>query len=177
MSDPQQSWSNNPNAPKISHGLYFTEKSRFAGVFLGSILYGLYKHPVYTSSYPYSVYSDLSGILIVLFFQCMVALLHPANRGREGIRWLISYTVAMFSFATILTGTGLHLYSICYVDNREYPGVEGKISPGPLGYRSLISPGAVSMTERLMSHLNYWLADGYLVSCLNDTPALPHPGI
>jgi len=33
-------WSDNPNAPKISYDRYFEEKVYFAGVLLGSILYG-----------------------------------------------------------------------------------------------------------------------------------------
>lgn len=45
------------------------------------------------------------GVLIVLFFQCIAVLFDPANRRGEAIKWgLISYTVAMFSFATVLTG-------------------------------------------------------------------------
>ena len=41
MSDSQlKLWSDNPNAPKISYDQYFEEKVYFAGVLLGSILYG-----------------------------------------------------------------------------------------------------------------------------------------
>ena len=99
----------------------------------------------------------------MLFFQCMAALLSSANRKREGIRWwLVSYTVVMFSFATIILGTGLAIQLDCYIDNREYPLVEG----GPLGCRAVLGTGAIGMTDALMFQLNYWLADGFLVCCL-----------
>ena len=42
MSDSQESqpWSDNPNAPNISHYVYFLEKIWFAGNLITSILYG-----------------------------------------------------------------------------------------------------------------------------------------
>ena len=169
MSDSQeQLWSDNPNAPKITYALYFAEKSYFAGILLAAILYGAY------GTFRLHIRSVLiclvlPGILIVLFFQCMTALLNPVDRRREGIRWwLVSYTVLMFSFATVLTGTGLHTQSICYIDNREYPGVEGAIVPGPFGYRFLIRPEALNMVNSLAFLLNYWLSDGFLVGNLSD---------
>ena len=57
MSNSQdQPWSDNPNAPKISHSLYVSEKAIFAGHFLHSILYGTSKthHP--TPVYPRSLF-------------------------------------------------------------------------------------------------------------------------
>ena len=124
--------------------------------------------------YPRSIGTVLTGILTILFFQCMIALFSPVNRRREGIRWwFVSYTVLMFSLATVLTGTGLHTQSICYIDNREYPGVEGAIAPGPWGYRFLIRPEALSMTNSIAFLLNYWLADGFLVGALFDTAIPP----
>ena len=41
----EQSWSDDPNAPKITHYLYFREKAGFAGYLIGSILYGTLKVP------------------------------------------------------------------------------------------------------------------------------------
>ena len=106
----------------------------------------------------------------------MVALFNPANSRREGIKWgLVAYTVAMFSFATVLTGMALNIESISYIDNREFPGGEG-LSPGPLGYRSSIWSGALTVTPSSMFLLNNWLADGFLVSSLFDT-APTSPGI
>ena len=50
MSDSQQKpWSNNPNAPKIPHVLYFQEKANLAGILIASILYGTQKTPPPTS--------------------------------------------------------------------------------------------------------------------------------
>ena len=41
MSDSQEQWwPDNPNAPKITHILYFQEKATYAGSVIGSILYG-----------------------------------------------------------------------------------------------------------------------------------------
>lgn len=46
MSDSSQmSWSDNPYAPKIPYPVYLSEKSNFAGVFIGAILYGVYSDP------------------------------------------------------------------------------------------------------------------------------------
>jgi len=87
---------------------------------------------------------------------------------------LVSYTVVMFSCATISTGVAQHLQSISFIDNREFPGFGGVFPPGPLGYQSIASPMALSIVPNLASLLNYWLADSFLVSCLFDpAPASP----
>ena len=111
----------------------------------------------------------IPGILVVLFFQCMAALFNPANRRREGVRWsLASYAVAMFSFGTVLTGMGLDVASISFIDNREFPGVMGVLPPGPLGYQWFIRPTVLSIIPNLMFFLNNWLAEGLLVGPLFD---------
>jgi len=111
----------------------------------------------------------------MLFFQCMAGLFNSARRG--GVRWgLVSYTAVMFSFATIFTATNLNIESISYIDNRNFPGVEGALPPGPLGYQWSIRPTALSIVLNLMSLLNYWLADGLLVSPLVGA-AFSHPGV
>ena len=163
----EEVWSDNPNAPKIPYYLYIAEKSRLAGVSLGPILYGTWKISRLHAWIFVLKFSVVVGILVVLFFQCMVALFNSANRRREGINWwLVSYTVLMFSLATILLGTGMTVQFDCYIDNREYPGAEGGGDLGPLGYRDSIGPGALLMTDGLVSSLSYWLADGFLVGCL-----------
>ena len=49
MSDAQDKpWSDNPNAPQIPYYLYFEEKADFAGVLIGSILYGMHNAPQLT---------------------------------------------------------------------------------------------------------------------------------
>jgi len=98
----------------------------------------------------------------VVFFQCMAALFSPANRKREGVKWgLVSYTVLMFSFVTVLGGTGLHVESVSYIDNRGFPGGEG-VPPGPPGYR--LSRRSGGTVVAIMFFFNNWLADSLLVS-------------
>ena len=119
----------------------------------------------------------------MLVSQCMIGLLNPVNRRREAIKWeLVSYTVVMFVVATVLTGMGLNLGSISFIDNREFPGVEGVVAPGPLGYQVLINSSALRIVPSFMFLLNYWLADGLLVGlcsvlhspgCLMHFSALP----
>ena len=118
------------------------------------------------------------GIVIVLFFQCMTGLFDPANRRRDGIKWgLVSYTVVVFLFATVTTGTGLNLGSVSFIDNREYPGsVEGNIAPGPLGYQLTIYQTAISVIPSMTFLLGYWLADGLLVGPSFD-PLPMRPGV
>ena len=105
------------------------------------------------------------GIVIMLFFKCIVALFDPDNRRGGPIRWgLVSYTVAMFSLVTIGTATLLDVQSISYIDNREFPGVSGVLPPGPAGYQSFINPKATSITSNAVFVLSNWLAEGLLVS-------------
>jgi hypothetical protein len=111
-----------------------------------------------------SLRSTFLGIIIVLFFQCIGALLNPVNRAKGGIKWpLVAHAVAMFSFVTIYTATTLDLQSTSYIDNREFPGANG-ISAGPLGYQRLIHNSPISVVPIAMFLLNGWLADGLLVS-------------
>ena len=98
----------------------------------------------------------------------MTGLFDPINRRRDGVKWgLVLYTVAVFSVATVLTGTGLNLGSISFIDNRDYPGsVEPDIASGPLGFQLSIYQDAVSMIPSMAFLLGYWLADGLLVCSL-----------
>lgn len=143
MSDTSQtSWSNDPYAPQISRRTYFAEKMSFAGFLIGAICY---------------------GIVIVLFFQCMIALLNSANRKKEGIKWgLVAHTFFMFSFVTIYTAASLALQSISYIDNREFPGGGGS-PPGPLGYQLSNGFLGISVVQSVVFFLNGWLADGLLL--------------
>lgn len=164
----EQPWSNNPNAPKISHDLYFREKANLAGFLISSILYGTYEVPAYTPTLnPFFWF--ILGIVVVLFFRCMVALFNPVHRRSKDVKWgLVFHTVAMFSVVTVLNATQLNIESISYIDNRKLPGVLGLLPPGPLGYQWFIHSHALGIIPNFMFFLNNWLADGLLVSSLFD---------
>ena len=70
----------------------------------------------------------------------------------------------MFSFVTIYTAVNLHIQSISYIDNRNFPGDGPDLPPGPFGYQFYIYSKAISVLPSVMFTLNNWLADGLLVS-------------
>ena len=112
----------------------------------------------------------------MLFFQCVSALLCLTRRRGEAVKWgLVFYTVLMFSVVTVYTATYLNIQSISLIDNREFPGVEGVLPPGPLGYRWLIHSKALTgIVPNLMFLMGNWLADCLMVSSLFDvTPTRP----
>ena len=110
------------------------------------------------------------GAVIMLFFQCMAALLNPVHRRGEGIKWwLVSHTAAMFSFATVYTAMNLHIQSKSFIDNRRSYQINSIIyGSGPLDYQDGIRETALGITPNIMFSLNNWLADGLLVSPLFD---------
>ena len=163
-------FSTNPNAPKITYDVYFQEKANFAGILIASILYGA-RSPACAS--PICVLTSsvwlILGIVIVLFFQCVAALFNSAHRRGKNSKWgLLSYITATFSVVTVLIAMQLNLQSISYIDNREYPGVDGVTPPGPLGYQESIHASALTVIPDLMFLLNGWMADALLVSSLFD---------
>ena len=104
------------------------------------------------------------GVVVVLFFQCMSALLDPANRKMGSTKWgLVVHTATMFSTVTIATALGLNLQSNSYIDDREFSSNIG-LPPGPIGYKLLLYRNAFSIVPSFMFYLNQWLADGLLVS-------------
>ena len=124
-------------------------------------------HPP-TRTHP--VRSIIPGIVIVLFFRCMAALLKPIHLRGDGVKWgLVSYTVVMFLLATVFTATSLTVQSNSYIDNRGL-GVVYENGPwvpyfyGPFEYESTTCPRVFGFTPGLMFFFNYWLADGLLVS-------------
>jgi len=170
MSDSQSNWRpDDPNAPEITYQDYLLEKSTLAGNLIGLILYGtlrflLTRPPTYANHF---IVRSILGVLIVLFFKCMTALFSPVYRRSEGIKWgLASYTVIMFSLVTVYMATRLHVISVSYIDNRNYPD-------GPYSYLVDMSSGAVGLAYRITFRLNNWLADGLLVSPLLDPIARP----
>lgn len=111
-----------------------------------------------------SVPSAVPGIVIVLFFRCLSALLSTTERSRGGVRWgFVAHTAAMFSLVTIYTAINLEIQSISNIDNREFPGTD-VMPPGPFGYELFISSTAIGVVPTIMFQLNTWLADGLLVS-------------
>jgi len=95
----------------------------------------------------------------------MTALLNPVHRRGEGIKWgLVSYTVVMFSLATVDTAMNLNTESISHIDNRNFPGAAGVAPPGPIGYFESISLKAVNIVPNVAYVVSNWLADGFLVS-------------
>ena len=111
----------------------------------------------------------------MLFFKCMIALLDPINRRGERVKWgLVSYTVVMFSLATVYTTTNLHILSISYVDNREFPGIEGELDPGPIGYLQFIYFKTITIVPNVTFVSSNWLADGLLVSTCVTLWSLTH---
>jgi hypothetical protein len=164
-------WSDNPYAPQIPYAQYFAEKVNFAGVLIGAIFYGT-RRPMFTSPGSSRLFDLHLGIVIVLFFQCMGALLNPVNRAKGGIKWsFVAHTTAMFSFVTIFTVTTLDIRSISYIDNRDFPGEDGVFPPGPVGYLFLTYSNAISITPKVMFLLNNSLADGLLVSYMSNPTA------
>jgi len=112
-------------------------------------------------------------MLIVLFFKCMTALLNPVYRRGEGFKWgLVSYTVVLFSLATVDTAMNLNIESIAHIDNRNFPGA----IPGLIGYFDSISLKAVNIVPNVAYVVSNWLADGFLVSSLFDV-ALTRSGV
>ena len=94
----------------------------------------------------------------------MGALFNPINRRGERTKWgLVSYTVLMFLVATGEAAMAFDFQSISYLDNREFSGIEGVMSPGPLGYQSFIFSDVPTTVANSMFLLNGWLTDGLLV--------------
>lgn len=113
----------------------------------------------------------------MLFFKCMAALLKPLNRRDEGVKWgLVSFTVVMFSLATVHTAMDLNLLSISYINNRDFPGVKSVLYPGPYGYTESIYFKAINVIPNATFPLSNWLADGLLVSPLFYS-AFARPGV
>jgi hypothetical protein len=159
-------WFGGPYAPPIPYREYIAEKRNFAGCLIGATVYGmltnLWVHPSILIS---SVRSMIVGIVIVLFFQCVGALLAPADRRGGVVKWgLLIHTGAMFTFQTILIATLLDLQSVAYIDNRAFPGADGAPWAGPVAYQLYIYSKAISVAPVITFLLNNWLADGLLVS-------------
>ena len=76
----------------------------------------------------------------------------------------MAFTAAMFLLVTINTAIQLYLQSVSYVDYRDFPGVPNRLGSGPAGYILLPSTKAIQVVSITTLFLNFWLADGLLVS-------------
>ena len=113
------------------------------------------------------VRSIVPGIVVVLFCQCMGALLSPTNHKHKagGIRWrLVALTTAMFLFSTTALAVNLDALSSDYIDYRGRPHLP---LPGSLGYG--VSPDTLGIIIANTISLNQWLADGLLVSSVSKS--------
>ena len=127
----------------------------------------------------FSIQSIVIGIVIVLFFKCMGALLGPTSRIGGVAKWgLVAHTVAMFTFLTVLIATFSDVQSISFIDNRAFSGTDDAPWAGPLAYELFIYSKAVNVMPIIMFLLNNWLADGLLVSsAFNSVTKVPDMGL
>ena len=136
--------------------------------------------PPHLSTRAHSVRSVILGIIVTLFFQCMAALLKSIHLRGDGVKWgLVLYTVAMFSFVTVFTTMNFDVQSTSFIDNREFGLLDlqpADIVYGPLMYQTKTCPKVFGFIPSLMFLLNYWLADGLLVSSL-FCAAYTHSGV
>ena len=91
------------------------------------VLYGMRKAPlpIHASIRAYSVL----GIVVVLFFRCIAALLNSIHRREERIKWgLVTYTMVMFLLVTV--GNTVHPYREVGRERRQR-----RIRPGESGCR------------------------------------------
>ena len=97
----------------------------------------------------------------------MTALFNPANQRGRAVKWgLVVQTAVMFMLATSFSALGINSQGIYYIDDREFPGVNGVLPPGPFGYFMFAYTDAVNVTPDILFLLSQWLADGFLVSAL-----------
>ena len=100
----------------------------------------------------------------------MGVLLSPANPVKRGVKLaLVSHTVAMFAFLTIPVGLNANSLSVCYINDREYPGNESL--PGPIAYNYVLERKTETFVFDAMFPLNQWLADGLLVRLVLNSVA------
>jgi len=105
----------------------------------------------------------------------MVALLNPAYRREEGVKWwLVFYTLAMFLFVTVYTTMNLHIQSMSFIDNRKEPDYS-RFS-GPMFYQMVVHKTDFGLVPNVVFNLNNWLADSLLVNPLFDA-AITRSGV
>ena len=105
------------------------------------------------------------GIVIVLYFQTIAALVSPLNRKGEKVKWgLVGYSTVMFGLATTFTAMNVRLQQLSYIDNREFPGIPNVLPPGPIGWSLFMYSKALVIVPNACFIIANWMADGLLVS-------------
>ena len=114
----------------------------------------------------------LTGIVLILYFECAAALLKPPSGRKKGRNWgLLAYTTFLFALGTIYTICNLRVRELSYIDNREFPGKAHSLPPGPIGYTLFSQSKPTSMLSNTSFTVANWMADGLLVSWCNSQPA------
>ena len=104
-------------------------------------------------------------MVIILYFECAVAILKPLPGRRRGRKWgLFAYTTFLFVLGTIYTACNLRVRELSYIDNREFPGKPPSLPPGPIGYTLFSQSKPISMLSNTSFTIANWMADGLLVS-------------
>jgi len=104
-------------------------------------------------------------MVIVLYLECAVAISKPPINRRMGRRWgLLAYTTFLLILGTIYTVCNLRVRQLSYIDNREFPGKEPTLPPGPIGYTLFSQSKPTSMLAAGSFAMANWMADGLLVS-------------
>jgi len=110
-------------------------------------------------------YPSLLGIVIVLYFQTIAALVSPLNRKGEKVKWgLVGYSTVMFGLVTTFTAMNVRLQQLSYIDNREFPGIPNVLPPGPIGWGLFMYSNALVIVPNACFIIANWMADGLLVS-------------
>ena len=155
-------WSTNPNAPNVPKRVHHSEKAFLGSMLVIAVFHGTQASFRFIRAHA-NVRSTILGIIIVMFFQCLNALLDPTRLKERGVKWpLVAHTTAMFSFVTVSIVANSYVQIIAFIDNRNFPGAD-LLSPGPTGYFLLIVSEAIVVMASAPMVLNGWLADGLLV--------------
>ena len=156
--------SGNPYAPKLPSHVIWLEHAAFTGNNIGEIFYGT--HLIHHSANYIDIsHPSLQGMLIILYFETIAALLSPFHRKGQSIKWgLVGYSTVMFGLVTTFTAMNVWLQQLSYIDNREFPGVPGTLPPGPIGWSLFMYSKPLVIIPNACFIIANWMADGLLVS-------------
>ena len=87
------------------------------------------------------------------------------SRGMRAVKWgLVVHTAVVFILVTISGGIYINYQLISYIGERGFPGADGVVPPGPLGYGFLTNYDGIEFVPALLFLLIQSLVDGFLVS-------------